>query len=335
MKKKVLVTGANGFVGSNIVRILLENRFSVYALVRKTSDLTYLRPFFKKINLVFGDVRDKDSLRDIFKKVEIVIHAAAYASDWGRYHQFCQVNITGTKNVCELALEHRIKHLIHISSISVYGFNKRINADERTAVIQNKYYYCRSKLEGERTVCHFMNVFHLNATIIQPGQIYGPNDRTMTYPMIEAILKWQYAVGDSGKHYLSPLYIDNLLQAILLILKKPKKSLGETYIITDNVKISWAEYTRILCDLLGARFPWINIPRWLGFVVAFLSESVYKFLRMKTPPLVTAYRVALVTSEFHFVPKKIMGELGYRPDQNIKSNLRKTVEAYYQSKREK
>ncbi len=334
MKKyNVLVTGANGFVGSNIVKTLLKNRFNIYALVRRTSDLSFLKPIRNKIKLVYGDIRDKDSLRHTFKReIDIVIHTAAYASDWGNYELFYAINVCGTKNICELALEYKIKHLIHISSISVYGFNKRINATEDTPVIKNSFPYCKSKLEGENTVRHFIKVFNLPATIVQPGIIYGPNDRTMSYKMIDALLKRRFGISDSGKHLLSPLYIENLMQAILLILKKPKISIGKTYIITDNIKITWAEFTNIFCKYLNAPFPWLNLPRFLAFIAAFFSESIYKLLMMKSPPLITFYRVALITSEFHFVPKKIMNELGYKPDTNIKRNIQKTIKAYFKYK---
>jgi len=329
--KNILITGANGFVGSNIIKVLIKQKYKVYALVRKTSDLTFLEPVKQKIKLVYGDVRDKDSLRDIFKKINLVIHAAAYTSDWGRYKLFYDVNVTGTKNICELALEYGVKHLIHISTISIYGFNKRIDATENTAVIKNSFAYCKTKLEGENTVRHFIKVFNLPATIIQPGIIYGPNDRTMSYKMIEALLKRQFGVGDSGRHLLSPLYIENLVQAILLVLKKPKISIGKTYIVTDNIKITWAEFIKIFCKYLDAPFPWLNLPRPLAFFAAFLSEGVYKILGMKSPPLITAYRVALITSEFHFVSKKIMKELGYRPDTDIEKNIQKTIKAYFEN----
>ncbi len=332
MKKSVLVTGANGFVGSNIVKALIESGYSVYGLVRKTSDITFLKGIRKKFKLVYGDIRDKSSLRKYFKNIDIVIHTAGFPSDWGKYQYFYDVNVNGTKNICELSLEYNIEHLIHFSSISVYGFNKRIDADENTKVIKEPFYYCRTKLEGEETVKHFIKVFNLPATIIQPGIIYGPNDRTTSYKIIEALLKLQFGIADSGRHLLSPLYIDNLIQAVLLILKKRRMSLGKTYIVTDNIKLSWHDFIMMFCKYLKVPFPWLNFPRLIAFVGAFFSEGLFKLLRFKSPPLITFYRVKLVTSEFHFTSKKIMRELGYKPDTDIERNIKRTIDSYFKYK---
>ncbi len=326
----ILITGANGFVGSKLCEKFLKKGYKIKALVRKTSNLIFLKPFEKKINIVYGDIRDKDSIRKYFKNIDIVIHTAGYASDWGKYSLFYDINVLGTKNVAELALEYNIKHFIHFSSISIYGFGNRVEADENTPIITNKYPYCVTKLEGERTVEHFMKVFSLPATIIQPGQIYGPNDRTMSYKIIEALLAKKFAVCNGGRNLMSPLYIDNLTDAIYLVVKKRRKSIGKKYILTDDVKITWREFTTYFCDYLKAPFPIISLPGCMGRVVGYISEGIYKFFHISTPPLVTLYRVDITCKDFNFTSKKIMKELGYKPDQNVKKNVEKTVEAYWE-----
>ncbi len=330
-KKMVLVTGANGFVGSKIIEKLLTlKKYQVSGIVRRTSDLTFIKPFKNKIKLYYGDIRFKKTLLNAFKNQDIVIHTAGYASDWGKYKYFYDVNVKGTKNVAELCLQNGIKHLIHFSSVSIYGFGKRINAMENTKIILNKFYYCRTKLEAEKTIRHFMDVFNLPVTIVQPGSIFGPNDRTMTYKIIDAINSCQFGICDNGKHLFSLLYIDNLIQAVLLIMNKPKKSLKKTYIVTDDLKITWYNFTKYLCDILKRPMPWINVPKFLAMIVALFLEIVYLIMHIKTSPFVTRYRISLIGSDFYFSSKKIKKELGYKPDINIKENLRNTVESYNQ-----
>ncbi len=329
-KQNILITGANGFVGSKLCEYFINvKKYNVVGLVRKTSNLNFLLPFKKKLKLVHGDIRDKDSIRKAFKNIEIVIHPAGYTNDWGNIQLFRDINVRGTKNIAELCLENNVKHLIHFSTINVYGFGGRVNADEKTKIRKTKYPYSITKLEGERTIEHFIKTFKLPATIVQPGQIYGPNDRTMSYKIIEALLKKQFAVCNNGKNLMSTLYIDNLIQAISLILKNRKKSIGEKYIITDNLKISWREFTQYFCDILNVPFPWINLPRCIGKLLAYLTEGSFKLLHIPFSPLINHSRVDITCKDFNFTSKKIIRELGYKPNQNIKENIKKTIESYF------
>ena len=331
-KQRILITGANGFVGSKIIeRLVSLKKYQVCGLVRKTSDLTLLEPFINKITLYYGDIRFKESLLDAFKKQDIVIHTASHVSDWGNYSHFHDINVKGAKNVAELCMQNSVKHLIHFSSISIYGFGNRINAAEKTEVIPNDFYYCKTKLLGEETIRHFIETFNLCATIIQPGLIFGPNDRTMSYKIIDAIKKYSFGLCNNGRHLLSPLFIDNLIQALLLIILKPKKSLYRTYIITDNLKITWYEFTKLFCDHLKKPMPWLKMPGFMAISAAFLMEKIHLLLHLKNPPLITRYRISLIGSDFHFLSKKIVSELGYKPDQNIQKNIKLTIESYISS----
>lgn len=334
-KTHVFITGANGFVGSKIIEKLITlNQYQISGLVRKTSDLTFLEAFKKKIKLFYGDITQKETLIEAFKNQDIVIHAAAFPSDWGDDDKFYSINVKGTKNICELCLQYGIKHLVHISSISIYGFGNRKNCIESSPVIKNKFPYCITKLEAEESVRHFIDVFNLPATIIQPGQIYGPNDRTMSYKIIEAINKHRFGMCNSGRHLLSPLYIDNLIQAILLIIHKPKKSMKKTYIVTDDVEISWKEFTKNFCDILNKPMPWLNLPRIPAFIMAYILEFIYKLFGIKSAPMLTLYRISIISDEFHFSSRRIRKELGYKPDQNLRKNIEKTIQHYNKLKKE-
>ena len=258
-----------------------------------------------------------------------MIHVAAFASDWGKYKYFYDVNVKGTKNVCELCLQNSVKHLIHFSSVSVYGFGNRVAAEENTQIIKNNFNYCITKLLAEETVKHFMDVFNLPATIIQPGQIYGPNDRTTFFPIISALLKGQFGFLNSGKYLLSPLYIDNLIQSILLIIKQRNKSLGQTYIVTDNIQISWHDYIQSFCKQLKVPMPKLNLPKTLVMIVAYSLEGIYKFFKIKKAPKLTVYLIALAGNNFNFSSNKLIRQLGYKPNKDINTHIAKTIESYY------
>ena len=125
MKKKanVLITGANGFLGSALVRQLTQ-QFNVKTLIRKTSDLTNLKG--QAVEVVEGDLRDKDSLIRACKDIEVVFHAAADYRLWVRHpRDLYESNVTGTKNMIEAAYRSNVKKLVYTSSVATLGTNPK------------------------------------------------------------------------------------------------------------------------------------------------------------------------------------------------------------------
>ena len=111
---RVFLTGATGFIGSHLIDRLVEDCYNLTALIRETSDLTFLP--IDKITLHKGDLRDKNSLIDAMSDCNVVIHAGAMTSDWGDKKEFYDINVNGTKNVLEAAKSNGINQILFISS---------------------------------------------------------------------------------------------------------------------------------------------------------------------------------------------------------------------------
>ena len=171
-----LITGGSGHVGANLSRELINQGYKVRCI---DFDRDYRAFENLDIELVKGDITDKDSLKPAFKDVEIVFHTAAFISLDKRYkNQIRKINVEGTKNVCEASVDANIKKLVHFSSIDAF---QREPMDEplyesRSLVSDAKSIpYDLSKADGQRIVLDFTKNF-LDASIIHPTSIMGPND---------------------------------------------------------------------------------------------------------------------------------------------------------------
>ena len=117
----ILVIGANGFIGSNLCQSLIQSGQSVVGLVRESSDLAFLKGL-GRLQIVKGDITAKESLTAAMQDIAVVYNVAGLVSDWGPWEIFQRVNVDGVRNVMESARQQGIRRVVHLSSVSVYGF---------------------------------------------------------------------------------------------------------------------------------------------------------------------------------------------------------------------
>ena len=210
----VLVTGANGFIGSNLCRALIERGYRVRGMVRKSSDLSYLKGF--DMELVYGNLGDKKDLELALKDVDTVYHLAALSLDWGPFKSFLKTNVEGTKNMLEGAKEANIKKFVYISSVVVHGFEDRLDADENTPFKDTIFPYCKSKKMAEEIVWEYYRKYNLPITVIRPGNVFGPNDGLFFTGVAGAIDKGYMPHVNKGRAITCLTYIENLVSGMIL-----------------------------------------------------------------------------------------------------------------------
>ncbi|MBI4404170.1 MAG: NAD-dependent epimerase/dehydratase family protein [Deltaproteobacteria bacterium] len=323
---KVCVTGANGFVGSNLCQALLGQGDEVCGLVRRTSDLQFIKSL-PQVRVYFGDLTERKSLLPAFENCSVVYHVAALTSDWGPWDQFKAININGVRSVMEAAIACKVKRVVHISSVSVYGFPGASQmAESDRWVSRPDDPYVTSKQEGEKVALSYSGD-QLEVVVIRPAGIYGPNDRTTTLKLLPEIEKRKFPYIDGGRYLMGPLYVDNLVQAILLAGQK-RGVAGQAYHIADDGKTTWRQYVEEFCNHLSCPKPLLSVPSRLAWPVACLVERVAKLVgKVEAPPL-TKYRVRAVMNDSHFSIKKAKKELGYRPEVTTREGIRRTVAWY-------
>ncbi len=119
---KFFITGVNGFIGSNLAKKLVESDHEVRGLILEGTDESNLEKFAEKIEKVYGDVTDPDSIHTFFEGIDVVVHLAARVHDWGSEKLFRKLNYKGSKNVLDAAVQAGVKRFIFMSSLTVHGF---------------------------------------------------------------------------------------------------------------------------------------------------------------------------------------------------------------------
>ncbi len=319
------MTGANGFVGAALCRKLIKHGDEVTGLVRKTSDLSSLENL--SIHLILGSLEDPVSLDEAVRDTEIVYHVAAAVSDWGTLKQFRRINVEGTRNLIEASVKAGVKRFVYVSSVAVHSFVDASDLDENAPQLPTPFPYAQSKREAESLVTDYFRRGLIQTVIVRPGDIYGPGDRVALLKMAPLLEKGRMGYIDGGRALGAFTYVENLAEGLILAGVKPEAT-GQTYLITDGIKLTWREYLEKLTEELKVRRPWYSIHKRLAYGIAVVLESIYRLFRIQSRPLLTRYIVSHLSGDFHFRIDKAKKELGYRPRVDIDEMIRETAEWY-------
>lgn len=317
---KVLVTGATGFVGGHLVKRLINDGYSVRALVRKGRDI---RGFDGRVEISYGDITESDSLDNAVRNVDVVYHLAAMVKEAGVPDSlFWKVNVEGTRNLLEVSHRLGIKRFIHVSTCGVHGDIKNPPASEDSPFNPEDIYQ-KTKIESEKIAFGFKEK-GLPVVIIRPTGIYGPGDARL-FKLFKLIKGRKFFMVGDGKTFFHPVHIDDLIDSLLLAGNVPEAE-GEAFIIGGERYLTLEELTRIIARTLGVSLWRIHLPVFPVRALAIAMEFVFKPLRIE-PPLFRR-RVDFFTKNRAFDISKAKRILGYKPKVDIKEGVRLTVDWY-------
>lgn len=301
----ILVTGANGLLGSNICHALIERKLPVKALIRENSDLNLLKNIKSQLILIYGDILIPEQIEPHLEDVHTIIHCAAVVSfDSSDQELMDEVNILGTTNICNLAIKNEIQYFIHISSIAAIGrtIGEGIvtEMDEWEESKWNSN-YAQSKHLAEIEVWRAMEE-GLPAVILNPSVIIAPEDWNRSSGRL-----FKY-IWDENKFYPngSINYVDirDVVKSLLLCLDK--KIIKERFIVNAG-KVKYKNLFEEIAMRLKKSPPSIQANGslvYLGIVV----EKI-KSLFTGKEPLITKETARLSKSEILFSNEKIKNEL--------------------------
>ena len=323
------VTGANGFVGSNLCRHLLAAGHRVRGLVRADADRRFIAGL-NDLTLCVGALDDPASLRQAFAGCDCVVHTAARTADWGAWDLFEQTNVRGVALVLAAAQDAGVKRLIHLSSVSVYGFPGATDiTEEHPWLLWPRDPYVTSKQRGER-LAREAHGNGIEVVVLRPGGLYGPNDHVTSAPLFAALERGRLPLVDAGRHVMAPAFVDNLVQAIWLAATTQANTGGNAYNIADDGRTTWREYLGWASEDLGCQPPTLSLPSAIALPLAAVTEDLSRWMFPKRMPPLTRYRIRAVMADSHYSCQRARAELGYAPMVTTRDGLRRTV-AWYRS----
>jgi len=229
-----LVTGATGYVGRVLTKKLVEQGNIVRALCRRSSDTSKLPN--RNIEIIYGDMRDKHSLRKTVSSIETVFHCASTMR--GSWNDHYEGTVQGTKNLLELAEKYKVKKFIHVSSIGIFNFvgfknNQTINEDSELEKHHDyRGYYTKAKLLQENIVKEYIKRDKINISIIRPAIVYD-NDFSKFIGDAAFKINGLFLIPGIKKRVLRIVNKNDLIDAMIL-LAKHNKARGEIYNIVDS-----------------------------------------------------------------------------------------------------
>lgn len=321
----IFITGINGFIGSNLARALVAMGHRISGSVRPTSDRSFIADL--PLQLFVGDIGEPAFLTRVLVGQDMVFHIAALASDWGTMETFHRINVLGTMNVARAAQEAGVQRLVYLSSTAVYGFTGYRHRVESDPKPEHNFPYAITKLQAETWLRKFARENGLPVTIIQAANVYGPHDRTFFLKFAPALEKGLIPLINRGQAWTCPTYVENLTHALWLAGNHPR-GVGETFVISDDLEITWAQFVAALCRELNAPAPRLSASFSVAYALASSIEGIYKLLRLRQEPILSRYRICNFGMDYHFSIQKAREVLGYSPSIGLDEAIRRTVAWY-------
>jgi dihydroflavonol-4-reductase len=268
---KVLVTGANGFLGSWVTRRLVEDGHETYALVRKSSDLSELRGIH--CQLKYGDVTDLHSLLEAFQGIDAVFHLAGLiAYKRSERARMERINVEGTANVLEACRATDVKKLIYLSSVVAIGAgftpHEIMNEESDYNIADLDLGYFETKHKAEILVQEAVRQNRIDAVILNPSTVYGPGDAK------KGSRKTQIKVAQGKLHYypsggVNVVAVQDVVDGIMSAWRKGRK--GERYILSgENLLIK--DLFAMIAEAAGHPAPNKEIPTALFHLLGAIGD---------------------------------------------------------------
>lgn len=329
MREKYLVTGANGFIGSHLVDLLVHREKKTRIFVRQKSNLTNVKKHIQagNVEVAFGDIRDEKSIKQAVKGCSVICHTAALTDLSASKKEFLKTNVHSLEKFLNIVRKQRIQRFIYISSIG--GFAKqysKVTEGTPQSPINN---YELSKVLGEKIALMFWEKHGLPITILEPSAVYGPR-ANIGFPYLLRMLKkrmMRYPVSESN--LLNLVYVTDVVEAIELVIEK-EEAIGERFIIGGKKSYTYKEIVEAASRELGISAPKKHISLSIAKSFALLSQYFSK-IRGKKPELAVDY-FDYITHDMVLDISKAKRILGYKPQVELSEGMREMVKWYLRTR---
>jgi farnesol dehydrogenase len=306
---RILVTGATGFIGGQLAKLLVRRGEAVRVLYRPGANL---KPFDDlNLEMCAGDVLDAASVERAMAGCDRVFHLAAYARNWAKDpNTFFAVNVGGLKNVLDTALKNRVKKVVFTSSVVTFGPSNGCVVNE-SAVRAPEFFteYERSKFVAEESIRQYLQR-GLAVVIVNPTRVFGPGllcEANAITKMIQLYLqgKWRLVLGN-GSEIGNYAFVNDVVAGHLLAMSHGKA--GERYILGGE-NVSFNDLFNMIADLCGRSYRLFHVPP--AFALAFSEVEKCRAQWFDHYPLITPDWVRTFLANWACSCAKAERELGY------------------------
>ena len=323
---KILVTGGGGFIGSALVKRLLDKGHQISSLSRKKY------PHLEALNVktIQADLVDRKAIFQAVNGHEIVIHTAALAGYWGSAKEYYRSNVLGTVNIIDACKKFKIQKLLYTSSASVVFSGENIINGSPDLSYPDKAlnHYSHTKAIAEQLI--LAANFSLMKTIsLRPHIVLGPGDNHILPRLIQRAKSGKLKVIGDGQNQIDFVYIDNLVDAHMDALKamdQNPSSLGKAYFITNEEPVNLWNFVNQILTGIGLPVVSGRMSSRMALAVANFLCVFNKLFKPNQEPILTPFLVKELSQSHWFDPLPAKRELGYTPSLNSEQTLDLLIE---------
>lgn len=270
---KITLIGASGFVGTRLIELLSSENYDLQNIDKQQSH------FFPNLTVI-GDVRDKVKLTELLKGTDLVVLLAAeHRDDVSPTSLYYDVNVGGMKNTLEAMETNGVKRILFISSVAIYGLNKKNPNEEHPADPFN--HYGKSKWQAEQVLQEwYRGHSDWNINILRPTVIFGERNRGNVYNLLKQISSGKFLMIGNGENRKSMAYVGNIV-AFMKFLIENKKDGYQVYNYIDKPDFSMNELVSHVSKVLEKHLPATHFPYWMGMLGGYGFDCLAFLTRKK------------------------------------------------------
>ena len=308
---KVFVTGALGFVGRAILARYRELGAETIGL-----DL-HADPAAK---VVAGDVSKPEAWQEHIAGCDLVIHTAAVVTNNVTRAEAWRVNVLGTRRVLDAAIYAEVQRFVHLSSLAAMRYILKDRADESAPVMPTGNPYVDTKIASEQVVLAAHAAGEIRCTVIRPADIYGPGSRPWTVVPVQMIKKGLFLLPAHGQGVFRAIYIDDLVEGVMLAAEK-KEGSGQIFIIGGQNTVTCEKFFGHYYRMLGKGSPrMLSTP--VAITIAEIGRAVFKLLGKQTE--LGRGSMEMLSKETTVSNAKASRLLGWQPRINLEEGMQRT-----------
>lgn len=324
----VVVTGATGFIGGHLARQLHGEGFDVRATGRDTAALAALQS--DGIATQPSDLA-VDPLDALLRDADVLIHAAALSSPWGRRDAFIAANVTATQRVLLAAQRAGVRRVIHLSSPSIYYRPvDQLDVPEAFSPPQRWItHYAESKWLSEQLVHDACaDTPNLSAAILRPRAVFGDGDRAIFPRLIAAAARGRLPLVDGGRALIDVTHVDNVVQAVRRAIDAPLPTPVATFNISNGEPMRVRDLFDTLFGALAMDVRYVSLPRPLAMIAARLIETAARLHPRQPEPPVSRYTLGVLAYAQTLDISAARHVLGYAPTTRVREGITRFADAW-------